>query len=142
FARGVQRDRKNRSVVFRSRHHFRLAVDRAAARENQLLRSREAHRFEEVVGDKRAALEIEVGVLRPEADVAVGRQMPDQIRFDLLEKLGDTLPMQQIEFVKTKLGIARRALDELTLAEKKVVDAVDFVAAFEKSGKQIRRDET
>ena len=75
----VKRDREERAVVFGSGQHRRLAINRAAAGEDELLRAGDAHGLEEVVRDERPALEIEVGVARAETDVAVGGKMPDQL---------------------------------------------------------------
>ena len=80
LARRVKRDRQDRAVIFRRWHHLRLAVNRAAAGEEQLFRAGEAHRLEHVVRDEGAALEIEIGVFRTETDVAIGGEMPHEIR--------------------------------------------------------------
>src|SRR5882724_6411912 len=88
---GVKRNREERSVILRRGQNGGLAIDRAAAGENELLRPRHAHGFKQVVGDDRAAFEVEVGVARAEADVAVGGEMPDQLRLQTLEEGHDAI---------------------------------------------------
>src|SRR5439155_311907 len=86
-----------------------------------------------------AAFEIEVGVLRAEADVAVCREVPDAVRLDLGEERGDAVAVEQIHLVKTHL---RRALDEFAPAEEEVVDAVDLMPRFDQPRDETRGDKT
>jgi tetratricopeptide (TPR) repeat protein len=141
LARRVQRDRKERPVLLGRRQHGRLAVNRAAAGEDELARLRQAHGLEQVVRYERAAFEIEVGVLGAEADVAVRREVPDAVGSNFLKERHQPLAVEQVEFVEVKVRHAGGALDVLALAEEEVVDAMDLVAVAQETGQEVGGDE-
>src|SRR5439155_9336441 len=141
FAGGIKGDRKKRTVILGSRKHGRLSVNRAAAREDQILGLRHPHPLQDVVGHQRSALEVEIGVTGSELDIAVGGQMPDQIGTQALKKSDHPIAVEKIELMELKIRMADRAGQVLAPAEEIVVDAVNLVAAFQQSREKIGGDE-
>src|ERR1700733_11517436 len=127
----IKRGLDGKGTCLRSGKNFRLSVDRSCRRKNKSLAALLAHGFEHIPGCDRVLIQILAGMFGAEAYVGIGGEMNHKFR--ALHRLSQTLPVEQVSLVETKLRMSPRAFQKPRLSSRHVIEPYDAVACREQA---------